>query len=453
MKRFFYSHAEFTKACLPLIHLTPIVISITALFLQPGGISNAPAYLSMLLLLCGITVSLILTVCFHIPPLKYVEKTLDELERLRLGRICFFTSERQTRDSAAVRIRHNLEKAGLKPVDLPHGHPGRLGLWHRRRRAEQREIRLDPAKYRSDNYFLYSVPFLDKTEWNALYTDLCGLMLNRRTDMKRLEEKTDLVYAVCILADHIEPEIAQAMCKPQSFVLNEKITVRGVRVCAADVGQDHWYACAEKHAMMVRSNDSRRLLGKMTFGSHPDDFPYQGNTEFTTEYLALLEEASSMPLRECWNQYREREEKKRAEETDIREDRIFAGMQEGEIRLDGDILYCIDQKRRITASVYLPEETQRLIRENRENEDCGDLEDMLDEDAQDDSAPREPSFGPDYRGSVVVEIPTLCYAPVLRRISPSAQTRLCGQFRSYLLALGFESVSFWNINTDEITER
>lgn len=443
MKQFFYRHYRIAKQLTVAWLLIPIFITTVI----ACGIANRDRESALILpiFISGYILALLLAVIYT-ALLGAVEKTLQELERLRMGRACFHTSAQETRAEAETRIRRNLEKGRMKPVVGLSEFPDRLGLWHRTISLDQRKIRLDGATKQSNSYFLYSVPVLDETKWNELYGDLCECMEKQRTLMRE-SGKFAVVFAVCVLADQVDPDIALKMQSPQSFVLNEKVTVHGVRVCVAAVPQNRWYVAAEKaDDLMLRSEASRQLVGKMTFGASLDGFPYKGNTEYTKAYLSLWDEVSGMTFSELCKRNKEQ----KAKEDECPSDRIYATMQDGDICRDGDTLYCLVGKKQVEVYLYLPEEAEKeLSGDDEEEEDDADLEDLLSADEEDDD-PAEQTVPPDYRGEIVATVPTISLKPHFVSLNRATQKAICSSVEAYLLAQGFAGVSFWNSDTKKI---
>lgn len=445
MKHFFYKHPLLTRALIEYLNFLPIPLcTIVGIFI-PGGLLDDGTAVCLAACVVGLILSGLLVV---FSPLKVLSTTLAELEGLMMGRKCFHTEQDETRSEAESRIQRNLEKAKMKPVVGLNDFPDRLGLWHRLIAADQKQIRIESVTHTSNNYILYSVSHLDAGKWEAIYRDLCECMAERRAFMRE-RGKTEVIYAVCVLADHVDPDISEKMRSPQSFALNETVTVRGVRVCVAEVSKNRWYASAEiAERIQVRSNASRKMLGEMTFGRSGKAFPYKGNTEYTDAYFKFFDEICDMTLGEISRKVKEKEEK----ENELPSDKIYATMQDGDIRREGDILYCLIGKKEVDVCLYLPEEAEKeLLPEDEEDqEDEEDFEDLTADEDADDEQPEKNTIPPDYRGEIVATVPKVSFKPRIVTLNRPTQKAICSNVKSYLLAQGFAHVSFLDYEKSKI---
>lgn len=449
MKKFFYSHPSLTQSILFIIGFLPMVAGVVVSLLLPSGAEGEATVAQLGALIGGVLVSGLFAGAFLVTPLKMLDHYTKELARLKCGRTYFEAAEKQSRRDTEQSIVARLEQKGMKSSPLHPREESFVGVWQKRKSClfEDKDS-IEAWKYHHFNYFLYSVSFLDEAEWARIRADLTRRFAEIRTAVRAQNEKTGIINAVCILADNVDASVIDAVRHPQSFQLSENLTLRGIRVCAAEIPQNRWYLPAERAEKGSRAKLSRRLLGKMTFGLSASVFPYQG-TEYTEDYYKLLDEACNTTLTEA---FAREKEKKRQEKDEVTEyDKPFLGMQEGEIRLVGDVVYCVDRGLRITAGAYLPEEAEKEAQELDEDEDMGDMEDWLTEDGEDENDTEEehiPSFAPDYRGALVVAIPTIALEPRMKMLNRATRERLCEAIRAYLLGEGFESVTFWDTDSN-----
>ena len=135
-------------------------------------------------------------------------------------------------------------------------------------------------------------------------------------------------------------------------------------------------------------------------------------------------------------------------------------MVEGEVKLIGDIIYCLDNGFYIQTAAYLPDEAYEELRkadDGEDDEDMGDMEDWLAEaDALEETLgvlleeEHVPSFSPNYRGALVVQIPHFVATPRFKLLSKATRARLCDAIRAYLLSQGFAEVKFWDTDQNVI---
>ena len=123
----------------------------------------------------------------------------------------------------------------------------------------------------------------------------------------------------------------------------------------------------------------------------------------------------------------------------------------------GDAIYCLCDGILADSFIMLPKDAL----ESFEEEDFGDIEDMLGE-LDEESEPYEaesdepaPTVPEDYKGKIVLS--TSDYGLTLpkgklKKLSKEQRTRVFAETREYLLSCGFESVYFYNEKKKTIDE-
>lgn len=454
MKRFFFKHPRLTVFLIGAMSMVPFLSALLYLVITVRDPDAPVTVTQQVVLYAGLGLSIAAAILERYSPLQYVRSAADRLSKLQYGRSCFSIGQKLSVEEAEKRVIENLEKNAMEKSTDCTATGAFRGVWQNRRRTFG-EKSLEEWKARSFHFFLYTVEDLNTGEWERIRAELAERMAEIRRAERAREEKTDVVYAACVLADSVDGSVALELQKSQSFALSEDVKVYGVRVCAAVPARDEWYLCAElEREKASRSNRSRKLLGQAVFGGK---FPYQGNDRHSRAYLDLLEEACELPLSE--NYHRMKEEKRAEKEKMQAPDPIFSQMQEGELRLEGDVLYCLDGRTQISELLYLPGDFEMMRREEEEDgEDFLDLEDLI-ASADDESEPEEehvPAFGADYRGRIVLTVPTVSIEPRLRMLNRATRRRVAAKMVDYLLSIGFEKVSLWDsdkksfVSLDEI---
>ena len=457
MKRFFYSHPTLSDLLIGALMLVPLFGGIIGSFFLPSGPDDSVTGAQIALMAGGIAVALLVALIFHVTPVKHFTRRIEELKKLKYGRAFFCAPRKASREEIVRDAVARMEKKKMECIESDGMDARFVGLWRRESRVRtKKKSDLADYKFRSKNFYLYSVSHLDMREWESIRTEVGQMLAKHRRQLREKVEEYDIVNAVCVVADSVDFEVCEAARVPQSFRISDTLTLFGIRMCAADAGQNRYYLSAEKEERESRSNRSRALLGEVLFDAGKKVFPYRDNKLRTPEYEKALELACTETLAQA---HEKESEKKRREAEEVSPyDLIFANMKEGEIRLHDDILYCIDGGRQITAGAYTPEEAAREIEKiDTDGEDIGDMEDILaaadhlDEIVENANEQEHvPSFSADYRGPLVVEIPTVSVEPRIRLLSKSTQRALCERFRTYLLSQGFESVAFWDTDKNKI---
>lgn len=464
MKRFFYTHPGLSRVLLATPPWILMIGGFVAIFFFPIGEDGELSLVQAALMLTGFALAgLYALVMFVLPP-KVISKTVNTLYFHKYGRLYFEHTAALSRVEHQERIEAAAYQRGLRKKDGKDNGDGILiGIYTRKRPIVWKNRHsLEDWKHRVENYYLYSVEKLDLAKWEQIGTELGAHMAEERKRLGAERENTDIVNAACILADTVDPEVAELARAPQSFKVSELLTLRGVRVCAADISKNRWYLPAEKDPSENRSGRSRKLLGRVTFAVGRSVFPYQNNRQYTDAYYKLLDDAMETSLSQKLEL--QKADRQKAKEEEDAPDPVLAELSEGEVRLVEDMVYCMDRGFGIVTPAYLPaeaEEEQRRVEEEEADggEDMGDLEDMIAEAAAIEAGALEeaaeeqkpPTILPDYRGPVVVMIPSTALEPRFKFLTKSAKQRICERIREGLLAQGYQSVSFWDTDNNVIT--
>lgn len=430
MKRFLYEHANLAAALLCIVLLLPLTAGI--IITVAGGEEDAYQFAFVIgLVLSGVGALLAL----H--PFKPVLDTLDNLSALRHGREFFEIGECISCEEAVARIAANAQKKHFQSVDVVgSGSCTPIATYQKKKICWMKDPdTLEEYSHTSLNYLLYRVEILDQKAWEKIAEDASRRMRNVRAENQKGKKPILTVASLCILAEQIEPQILTHACELQKFTVSE------VHVCLAVPTKDLWYAYAQPRtgeaALFSRSTCSRRTLAKLTFGGR---FPYRGNERFTKTYWDALDEAvdTNLIFKKSLAQ------RQKAEEEGNEEELRFAEMREGEIRRYGDELYMVYRKFHVTTYLFLPEEAARICAEAEADEDKNEsVADILD-DAEEQEREPQPQIPEDYRGEIVVEIPTAAFEPRLKLFGKKDQAQMSRILRDYLLAQGFARVLLWD---------
>lgn len=437
MKRYFYNHPVLFALTLGGIILLPFLVCLIGL----GFADDSAIFFGIGMVIFGGLG------CFILWRLLPLFQALDDLDSLRHARTAFFTGHQLTRKEAEDAITEQADGKRMKHIQIvPTGKINPIGIWQKKTVCLTKDPEtLEEYSYHSLNYLLYSTATLDRREWDKITRDAAQRLSVIRSKNQKEPKLTSTVAAVCILADKVESEIAKLVLKPQKF------TVSDVCVCAAEVPSDRWYACASypkgENAFFSRAGYSRRLLGKITFNG----FPYKNNELYTEEYLQTFEELAEKSILDMIRKAKaDQTDKEDAEETK-KEAAIFDAMQEGEVRVIGEDVYMLYKGYHVTAALYLPEEAEKEIRESNGDEERNEtLKDIMDDlDGQAEYVPTVPA---DYRGAIVLPIPTLALEPRLKMFNHTAVKQIALSMREHLLQQGYEKVTFWDTDKDTLTD-
>lgn len=443
MRKFLYKHHKLTVA---MIHILSIVLAvcgfITAIILSPGEELNAEGAAAMF---GGLAFALIIEIGSNcVSPFKYGIILLRKLGKLSYGRSSFSTGVRKSTDSACAEISERLEEYKME-LKISRGFDGFVGRWSRLQAIIAERKTSEYSKY-SLNYYLYKVENLDTGAWQSIKNDLAVRLGEDRADQRDKKGRVGIVNCVCVLAEIVDSEVREEALKPISIKVSELLTLSGIRICVGEPQADRYYLCAERYSDETsRTNESLRMLARFTFGAGLGKLGKMG-CGYTPEYLDALDKAYSTSLGEMAREAEEiRLKEKLSEESEQRE-RPTVGMAEGDIMRVGDRVNCALGGVSVISWIMLPEEAEKSF----EEEDVGDIEDLLaeaeDEDASEE-AQDEPTVPEEYRGPIVLT--TTCYGARIkdgkfRWVRKKQRDEAFSLVREYLLREGFESVYFYN---------
>jgi hypothetical protein len=428
MKKFLYTHHKLAYALIHIAAALILAVGFTlAILLSDGTDMTLPAAIS---LFSSIAAALAVEICFEsVAPLKYYTARLKELTRLSHGRACYTPALSKKRSEVELTISERLEKTSHGRM-ISEGYDGFIGRW--------RGVASDSSKYAEHkkhytNYYLYSVEHLDSKVMDGVEADLAARLSANRTEQLAENENYGIVNAVTVLADTVDPDVAQRASVTLSVRVSDTLVLRGIRLCIGEVSADRYYLSAERDGDGgSRTNRSLSLLSRATFGVGAIRLAAFG-TAHTEEYTRLLRDSIEKPLAELASEAR----KKENDDNSDTDDDPFAGMCEGDIKRALDVIYTVKNGISVTGWLMTPEGAMDSFDEEG---DIGDVEDIIAME-DDDVKEVEPAFAEDYRGAVVLEIsPFGMSGKRLRRVSRKMRDELYETVKQYLISEGFERV-------------
>ena len=428
MKKFLFTHHKLAYA---LIHIAAALIFAAgfalAILLSDEGDMTLPAAIS---LFSSIIAALAIEICFEATaPLKYYTARLKELTRLSHGRVCYTPALSKKRSEVELAIAERLEKMSQKSM-VSNGYDGFVGRW--------RGVTSDSSKYAEHkkhytNYYLYSVEHLDSRVMDGIEADLAVRLSADRAGQLSENDDYGIVNAIAVLADTVDHDVVQRAKEALSVRVSDTLVLRGIRFCIGEVSAGRYYLSAERDGDGgSRTNRSLLLLSKATFGVGAARLDSLG-TAHTEAYTRLLRDSVEKPFSELVS---EAGKKENDADPDADND-PFAGMNEGDIRRDLDVIYTVRNGISVTGWLMTPKGAMDSFDDEG---DIGDLEDII---AMEDGDVKEsePAFAEDYRGAVVLDIsPFGMCGKRLRRVSRKMKAELHEVFKQYLISEGFERV-------------